>query len=69
MADKVEKKETIKVSVTANALNVRTGPGTDYPVATVIPNGGVHTIVDTDGNWGKLKSGAGWICLDFLRNL
>ena len=26
---------------------------------------GVYTIVQTSGNWGKLKSGAGWICLDY----
>ena len=42
-------------------LNIRSGPGTDYPVVGCIKDNGTYTIVDTSGNWGKLKSGAGWI--------
>lgn len=53
------------VRVTADVLNVRKGPGTSYAVATTVKHGEVYTIVDTSGNWGKLKSGAGWICLDY----
>lgn len=56
------------VRVTADVLNVRTGPGTSYAVATTVKNGEVYTIVETSGNWGKLKSGAGWICLDYTVN-
>lgn len=53
------------VRVTASALNVRKGPGTNYEVATVIRDKGSYTIVEEagDGFWGKLKSGAGWISL------
>lgn len=53
------------IRVTANALNVRSGPGANYSVKTVIYKNGVYTIVDKKDNWGKLKSGAGWICLDY----
>lgn len=53
------------VKVTANALNIRKGPGTNYGIAGCIRDKGVYTIVETQGNWGKLKSGAGWICLDY----
>lgn len=57
------------VKVTCDALNVRTGPGTNYPIAKhknhCIRDKGKYTIVETKGNWGKLKSGAGWICLDY----
>lgn len=42
-------------------LNIRSGAGTDYPVVGIIKDNGTYTITDTSGNWGKLKSGAGWI--------
>lgn len=53
------------VRVSTDVLNVRKGPGTSYAVATTVKNGEVYTIVETSGNWGKLKSGAGWISLDY----
>ena len=46
-------------------LNVRSGAGTNYPVKTTVKKGEVYTIVETNGNWGKLKSGAGWIHLGY----
>lgn len=61
------------VKVTADALNVRTGAGTNYPIAThanhCIRDKGKYTIVEVKGNWGKLKSGAGWICLDYTERI
>lgn len=57
------------IKVTANALNVRKGPGSNYDVTTVIKKGGYYTIVEVQGNWGKLKSGAGWICLDYTEKV
>ena len=54
-----------KVKITANVLNVRAGAGTDFKKVTTVKRGEVYTIVDTASNWGKLKSGAGWICLDY----
>ncbi len=56
------------VKVTTDVLNIRTGPGTGYTVSGQITDRGTYTIVETSGNWGKLKSGAGWICLDYTRN-
>lgn len=64
-----EKTEEFKVKVTANALNVRSGPGTNYTINTVIRDKGIYTITETSGDWGKLKSGAGWISLDYCRRL
>lgn len=55
--------EPYVVRLTAIALNVRTGPGTQYPVASVIRGGGAFTIVAEENGFGKLKSGAGWIML------
>jgi len=62
--------EPYRVRVKANALNIRKGAGTNYAIAGTIKNKGVYTIVDeAEGKgankWGKLKSGAGWISLDY----
>jgi hypothetical protein len=61
--------ENYLITVTASALNVRTGPGTNYGIATTIPRGGAYTIVEESNGWGKLKSGAGWICLDYTERI
>ena len=52
-----------KVKVTCKCLNIRAGAGTKYKVVGTITDNGVYTIVETNGNWGKLKSGKGWIYL------
>lgn len=54
------------VKVNVGELNIRKGPGTNYDTNGSIKNGGVYTIVETVGNWGKLKSSAGYICLDYV---
>ena len=58
------------VKVKADVLNIRKGPGTNYDISGQIKDHGVYTIVaESDGQgaskWGKLKSGAGWIALDY----
>ena len=58
------------VKTTASGLNIRVGPGTNYTSKGFIKPG-VYTIVaESDGTgaskWGKLKSGAGWISLDYV---
>jgi N-acetylmuramoyl-L-alanine amidase CwlA len=58
------------VRVTANTLNIRTGPGTQYAGSGSIADKGVYTIVEEANGpgakrWGKLGSGAGWISLDY----
>ena len=60
---------SFKVKVTANALHIRAGSGTNYKIVGVIRDRGVYTIVQTSGSWGKLKSGAGWICLDYTKRV
>lgn len=49
------------VKITCDALNVRSGPGTSYSIKQVAKRGEVFTITATNGEWGQLKSGAGWI--------
>ena len=57
------------VRVKITNLNIRKGPGTNYD-ATGYIQPGIYTIVaESTGKgaakWGKLKSGAGWISLDY----
>ena len=55
--------------VTCDALNIRAGAGTSYAIKGCIRDKGTYTIVETKGNWGRLKSGAGWICLDYTKKV
>ena len=57
--------EPFIVQITASSLNVRKGPGTSYAVAQTVRKGQVFTVVQQQGGWGKLKSGAGWISLKY----
>ena len=58
------------VKVSISDLNIRKGPGTDYARTQFVPVG-VYTIVEvkygkgSTAGWGRLKSGAGWISLDY----
>lgn len=66
-----KKDDSFLVRVTTPYLNIRKGPGTDYSTIGRFTGEGVFTIVETskgtgsDSGWGKLKSGAGWIALDY----
>ncbi|GHU56599.1 hypothetical protein FACS1894132_14160 [Clostridia bacterium] len=68
---KTEIFEPYLVKITAYALNVRKGAGTNYAVVkTLVNDQNIYTIIEeVDGSgakkWGKLKSGAGWISLDY----
>ena len=55
------------VIIDTDVLNVRTGAGTSYPIATTVKKGQAFTIVEVKDGWGKLKSGAGWICLEYTK--
>ena len=57
------------VKVTVDALNIRKGPSAGTGLNGVIRDRGSYTIVEQSGNWGKLKSGAGWICLDYTKRV
>lgn len=63
-----------KVSVTTKCLNVRTGPGTNYPKTGKFTGVGIFTIVETKpgtgskAGWGRMETG-GWISLDFAKRV
>ena len=56
-------------------LNIRTGAGTNYAKTGETTGKGVFTIVEVkagqgaSAGWGRLKSGAGWISLDYATRL
>lgn len=55
---------TSNISVVGNGVRVRTGPGTDYKVHQVAENGERFTLIDTNGDWHKVKlpnDNTGWI--------
>lgn len=55
---------TMQVSNSKGGLNIRTGPGTNYKLAAPsMKNGTVFQIVETQGQWGKLADGRGWVYL------
>ena len=61
------------VRITATDLNIRSGPGTGYARKGFIKPG-VYTIVEEStgagaSKWGKLKSGAGWVSLDYCTKM
>lgn len=63
-----------KVQIDIANLNIRKGPGSNYDKTGQFTGKGIFTIVqESKGEgatlWGKLKSGAGWISLDFAKKL
>ena len=59
-----------RVRVVIPDLNIRKGPGTNYGTVGRYTGKGVFTIVEEvtgtgSSKWGRLKSGMGWISLDY----
>lgn len=63
---------SFKVQVSISDLYIRKGPGTNYGKNGFCPKG-VYTIVETKSSgghtWGRLKSGAGWIALEYVKRV
>lgn len=66
---------SFKVQISISDLNIRKGPGTNYATTGKFTGKGIFTIVETKQGtgsakgWGKLKSGAGWISLDYATRI
>ena len=67
VVDETTKIDGVKVTVTANGVNLRQGPGTNYPTCGVVYKGKTLTIAETmtatGYTWGKFEGG--WIALCF----
>ena len=63
------------VRVDISDLNIRTGAGTNYSRTGQYTGKGIFTILEvksgqgSDAGWGRLKSGAGWISLDYTTRI
>ena len=53
--------------VTALALNIRSGPGTNYPILGTLPIGTLVTVLESDGGWAKFVKG--WLSYSYLVKL
>ena len=62
-----------KVKVDISDLRIRKGPGTNYGSAGYTGEGVFTITEEADGQgatkWGRLKSGAGWISLDYATKI
>lgn len=67
--------EPFRVKVNTKYLNIRKGPGMNFETTGKCTGIGVFTIVELQPGpgastwWGRLKSGAGWICMDYVQRL
>lgn len=63
------------VKVSIPDLNIRKGAGTNTAKTGICTGVGVFTIMEvksgkgSDAGWGRLKSGAGWISLDYCQRV
>lgn len=63
------------VRVEISDLNIRSGPGTNFSKTGKYTGKGTFTITEVSAGtgstvgWGKLKSGAGWISLDYATRI
>ena len=70
-----EKNVPYLVRVSISTLNIRKGPGKDYACTGRYIGKGTFTIVEvsqgagSENGWGRLKSGAGWISLDYCTRI
>ncbi len=57
-----------KIKVTASALNVREGPGTNYNILGSVSKGTSLEVYRVSGNWADVYWGnhGGYICLDYV---
>lgn len=56
------------MTVTASALNVRTGAGTNYPIAGQLPRGTKVEVLDNLGEWLRIRAGSvsGYVSAQYL---
>lgn len=64
--------DSFKVKVGITNLNIRRGPGTNYGRTGTFARKGQHVISEvatgegSKAGWGRLKTGEGWIALDYV---
>lgn len=62
----------VKVSSSVSALNVRSGPGTSYPISGTVPGGRTVLVLSENGAWDKVLcngSQAGYVSASYLKSM
>lgn len=54
-----------KVTVTANLLNVRLGPGTQYAIVDRLSKGAICQLSEIQNGWGHIEN-KGWVSMDYV---
>ena len=73
--EKTGTSKSYRVRISIPDLNIRKGPGTNHAKTGKCTGVGVFTITETKSGkgsksgWGKLKSGKGWISLDYTKKV
>ena len=52
------------VTVTANVLNVRQGPGIQYPIVDRISCGATYQLIEVQNGWGHINKG--WVSMQYV---
>ena len=55
---------TNRYKVIANVLNIRSGPGTNYPIVGTLPYGMIVIVLESDGGWARFDKG--WLSYSYL---
>lgn len=61
----VTNKAGYNVKITANLLNVRSGPGIENSIVGMVKKNAIYKILEIKDGWGKISSPAGWISMSY----
>ena len=61
--EKATTKVGYNVKITANLLNVRSGPGMNNSIVGMVRKNATYKLLEIKDGWGRLSSPAGWIIL------
>ncbi|MFZ4059111.1 MAG: SH3 domain-containing protein [Ferruginibacter sp.] len=61
--------EVKKVEVIADVLNVRSGPGKQFPKIGALKKGQELFIIDVENGWAKLSMDNRWVSSDYLKKI
>lgn len=64
-----DKTNSGNVKITANILNVRSGPGMTYSITSNVRKNTVCTLVEERVGWGKISSPSGWISSQYYERI
>lgn len=67
--DKADENKEFRVLITVDTLNIREQPNSKAAIKGQVKQGQAFTIIQQEGGYGKLKSGVGWIELQYTKKL